>query len=80
MILAVTALLVTIHFPMWGGMFTRGNPDITEEDYYRWGPCQRGDRAASQPALPALACMRAGLPGSFLSAVGYQIACLYAGF
>lgn len=42
MILAVTLLLVTIHFPMWGGMLTRGNPDISEEDYYRFvgrGPC-----------------------------------------
>lgn len=23
-----------IHFPMWGGMFTRGNPAKTEEEYY----------------------------------------------
>jgi uncharacterized membrane protein len=35
MILAVTATLGLLHFPMWGGMFTRGNPDITEEEYYR---------------------------------------------
>ncbi|KAI3430842.1 hypothetical protein D9Q98_009253 [Chlorella vulgaris] len=34
MILAVTATLGLLHFPMWGGMFTRGNPDITEEEYY----------------------------------------------
>lgn len=34
MILAVTATLVLMHFPMWGGMLTRGNPDFTEEEYY----------------------------------------------
>lgn len=35
MILAVTATLVLLHFPMWGGMLTRGNPAVTEEEYYR---------------------------------------------
>ena len=39
MILAVTATLVFIHFPMWGGMLTRGNPAVTEEDYYRSVGC-----------------------------------------
>ncbi|PRW20984.1 nitrate transporter [Chlorella sorokiniana] len=34
MMLAVTATLVLMHFPMWGGMLTRGNPNITEEEYY----------------------------------------------
>lgn len=35
MILAVTAMLVFMHFPMWGGMLSRGNPSVTEEEYYR---------------------------------------------
>ena len=35
MILGVTATLSCLHFPVWGGMFTKGNPSITEEDYYR---------------------------------------------
>ena len=41
MILAVTALLVLVHFPMWGSMFLPGNPEVTEEDYYLkvGGPC-----------------------------------------
>lgn len=34
MSIAVTALLATIHFPMWGSMFFPPNPDATEEDYY----------------------------------------------
>lgn len=34
MTLAVTMLLVFVHFPMWGSMFLPGNPEITEEDYY----------------------------------------------
>lgn len=34
MILAITALLVFIHFPMWGSMFFPGNPEKTEEEYY----------------------------------------------
>ena len=35
MIIAVTATLVFIHFPMWGGMLTRGSSKVTEEEYYR---------------------------------------------
>ena len=31
MILAVTALLVLVHFPMWGSMFLPGNPEATGE-------------------------------------------------
>lgn len=34
MILAVTVTLVTIHFPMWGGMLTKADPKATEEEYY----------------------------------------------
>lgn len=34
MILGVTLLVAFIHFPMWGGMFTPGNPNKTEEEYY----------------------------------------------
>ncbi len=34
MILAVTLLLVFIKFPMWGSMFTKGDPTYNEEDYY----------------------------------------------
>ena len=33
-IIAVTFLVVFIHFPMWGSMFFPGDPTITEEDYY----------------------------------------------
>lgn len=33
--LCFAATLVFLHFPMWGGMLTRGNPAITEEEYYR---------------------------------------------
>jgi NNP family nitrate/nitrite transporter-like MFS transporter len=34
MILAVTALVVFIKFPMWGSMFTKGDPTFNEEEYY----------------------------------------------
>ncbi|GAB4819716.1 hypothetical protein N2152v2_006762 [Parachlorella kessleri] len=34
MIIGVTLLVTTIHFPMWGGMFFKGNPMKTEEEYY----------------------------------------------
>lgn len=34
MILAVTAAVAGIHFPMWGSMFFKGNPSKTEDDYY----------------------------------------------
>ena len=34
MIIAVTTTLVFIHFPMWGGMLTRGSSKVTEEEYY----------------------------------------------
>ena len=34
MIIAVTATLVCMHFPMWGGMLTKANPNATEEEYY----------------------------------------------
>ena len=27
-------MLGLIHFPMWGGMFTKPNPNATEEEYY----------------------------------------------
>jgi len=33
-IICVTALVMTIHFPMWGGMFTAPDKNATEEDYY----------------------------------------------
>lgn len=33
-ILAVTAAVAFIHFPMWGSMFFKGNPSKTEDDYY----------------------------------------------
>lgn len=34
MIIGMTTLVATIHFPMWGSMFFPGNPDVTEEEYY----------------------------------------------
>jgi NNP family nitrate/nitrite transporter-like MFS transporter len=34
MTLCVTTLLAFVHFPMWGSMFLKGNPDYREEDYY----------------------------------------------
>jgi NNP family nitrate/nitrite transporter-like MFS transporter len=34
MTLGVTTLLAFVHFPMWGSMFLKGNPDYLEEDYY----------------------------------------------
>lgn len=33
-IIAVTLLVVPIHFPMWGSMFFPGDPSVSEEDYY----------------------------------------------
>lgn len=34
MILGMTTLVATIHFPMWGSMFFPGNAQKTEEEYY----------------------------------------------
>jgi len=34
LIICVTATLVFVHFPMWGGMFTKGQTEFLEEDYY----------------------------------------------
>jgi NNP family nitrate/nitrite transporter-like MFS transporter len=34
MILGMTMLVVTIHFPMWGSMFFPGSDKVTEEEYY----------------------------------------------
>eukprot|EP00959_Pyramimonas_sp_CCMP1952_P288432 6031438-Pyramimonas_sp.AAC.1 len=34
MIIAVTMVVHTIHFPMWGGMWTKADGVTTEEDYY----------------------------------------------
>jgi NNP family nitrate/nitrite transporter-like MFS transporter len=33
-IICCTALVIPIHFPMWGSMFFPGDPTISEEDYY----------------------------------------------
>jgi len=33
-IIAVTALVIPIHFPMWGSMFFDADKDSTEEDYF----------------------------------------------
>jgi len=33
-IIAVTLLVIPIHFPMWGSMFFAGDPNVSEEDYY----------------------------------------------
>jgi NNP family nitrate/nitrite transporter-like MFS transporter len=33
-VIGVTALVMTIHFPMWGSMFFPASKDATEEDYY----------------------------------------------
>ena len=33
-IIAVTLLVVPIHFPMWGSMLFPGDPNVKEEDYY----------------------------------------------
>ncbi len=32
--IAITALTIFMHFPMWGSMFLPGNPNKTEEEYY----------------------------------------------
>lgn len=32
--MAMTLLLFLIRFPMWGGMITTGDPNMSEEDYY----------------------------------------------
>lgn len=34
MVIGMTALYMTVYFPMWGGMFAAGKPGVTEEDYY----------------------------------------------
>lgn len=43
MTIAVTALYMLMHFPMWGGMFTKAREGVTEEDYYlaEWTPEER---------------------------------------
>ena len=33
-VIAVTALVIPIHFPMWGSMFFPASKDATEEDYF----------------------------------------------
>jgi len=33
-VIGVTALVMTIHFPMWGSMFFPASKDAMEEDYY----------------------------------------------
>jgi NNP family nitrate/nitrite transporter-like MFS transporter len=33
-VIAVSLLVIPIHFPMWGSMFFPGDPTITEEEYY----------------------------------------------
>ena len=62
MIIAVTATLVTIHFPMWGGMLTRGNPDITEEEYYRCVP-PACTACSGCPYRAAASCAACSAPG-----------------
>lgn len=34
MVIAVTLLVITLYFPMWGGMFCKPKDGFTEEDYY----------------------------------------------
>jgi len=34
MVIGITLTVMLVHFPMWGGMFFPGNPDISEKDYY----------------------------------------------
>jgi len=34
MIMGITLFVPTIHFPMWGSMFFKGDPKKTEEQYY----------------------------------------------
>jgi hypothetical protein len=34
MVIGMTALYMTVYFPMWGGMFCAAKPGVTEEDYY----------------------------------------------
>lgn len=34
MVIGVTLLIITLYFPMWGGMFCRAKAGCTEEDYY----------------------------------------------
>eukprot|EP00894_Picocystis_sp_ML_P002704 jgi/Pico_ML_1/53221/g3801.t1 len=33
-VVGLTLLVIPVYFPMWGGMFCKPNPDISEEDYY----------------------------------------------
>lgn len=33
-VVGLTLLVIPVYFPMWGGMFCKPNPNITEEDYY----------------------------------------------
>lgn len=37
MVIGMTALYMTVYFPMWGGMFCAAKPGVTEEDYYMSG-------------------------------------------
>lgn len=33
-VIAMTQLIFFLTFPQWGGILTRPNPDVSEEDYY----------------------------------------------
>ncbi|WIA11705.1 hypothetical protein OEZ85_011801 [Tetradesmus obliquus] len=34
MVIGMTAMYMGVYFPMWGGMFCKAKPGVTEEDYY----------------------------------------------
>ncbi len=45
MTIGMTMILFFVHWPMWGSMLTRGNDEVSEEDYYlkvRGTPPPRG--------------------------------------
>lgn len=37
MVIGMTAMYMSIYFPMWGGMFCGPKSGVTEEDYYMSG-------------------------------------------
>jgi hypothetical protein len=43
MTVEATALYKLMYFPMWGGMFTKANGGVSEEDYHlaEWTPEER---------------------------------------
>ena len=49
MIIAVTMVVQTIHFPMWGGMWVGPDGATTEETYYTFDYSEKEKQAVRRP-------------------------------